>query len=236
MVASDSSSGNGGHASGLLPQHPLVERLKPDPAHPPVKTTVLVGLPGNSDRPGFQRLYLTTALDYFAEFPVQSILHSEAVPAEESPFKGLEATRVTITRDSLIHYTWVRSSQPVDEFDLDLRLGGIGPGAAPTIPTRTCPDGTFCGTCNGTCDQTCGPHCPTHRTCQTQCNQPTCTCQTQCNQPTCAGTCTCQTQCNQLTCATCPTDCNQRTCNTCRTDCNQRTCDNCTDTCHRPCQ
>jgi hypothetical protein len=50
-----------------LPQHPLVERLKPDPSQPPKKVLVLIGLPGKSDRQGYQRLYLTTKLDYYAE-------------------------------------------------------------------------------------------------------------------------------------------------------------------------
>jgi hypothetical protein len=64
-----SAPGGGGGARGPnagkeLPQHPLVESLRPDPAQPAKKTVVLIGLPGKSDRPGYQRLYLTTKLDY----------------------------------------------------------------------------------------------------------------------------------------------------------------------------
>jgi hypothetical protein len=70
--------GGGGGARGPnagkeLPQHPLVESLRPDPSQPAKKTVVLIGLPGKSDRPGYQRLYLTTKLDYYAEFLVSSI-------------------------------------------------------------------------------------------------------------------------------------------------------------------
>lgn len=250
---------------GELPQHPLVERLKPEPAQPTRKTVVLVGLPGRSDRAGYQRLYLTSALDYYAEFQTADMMHSETVPAEQSPISGHEATRVTIVRDATIYYVWARTAGPLDEFDLDIRLGTAGASAtALPLPTRvaTCfPDGTACGTCDGTCDATCLPHATCHtcqtcltrcnqatcHTCQTRCNQATCaetcqTCQTQCNQATCVGTCqTCQTQCNQATCQTCQTcqtQCNQATCHTCHTRCGQATCVTCVtcdDTCHRTC-
>src|SRR6266851_1993932 len=208
------SAGGGGDEGASapegLPQHPLVDQLKPDPSQPARRFIVLTGLPGNSDRPGYQRLYLTTKLDYYAEFPASDMVHAEAVPADQSPFAGHEATRVRIGRDATIHYIWARSPQPVDEFDLDVRLGAAG-AASPALPIRTgvtCfPDGTACGTCDGTCDDTC-PH-----TCQT-----------------CHGTCrTCP---GQATCHTCQTQCNQATCNTCRTQCGQVTCD---DTCHRTC-
>lgn len=106
-----------------LPQHPLVGRLKPDPAQPAQQFTELAGLPGDSDRAGHQRLYLTARLDYYAEFLVEDIVYSETVPPAQAPLPGLEATRVGIRRDATISYTWVRSPRPVDEFDLDVRLG-----------------------------------------------------------------------------------------------------------------
>jgi hypothetical protein len=43
-----------------LPQNPYVARLKPDPSQPAERVIDLVGLPGDSDRAGYQRLYLTT--------------------------------------------------------------------------------------------------------------------------------------------------------------------------------
>jgi hypothetical protein len=193
----------GPNAGKELPQHPLVDSLRPDPSQPARKTVVLIGLPGKSDRPGYQRLYLTTKLNYYAEFLVSGILSAETIPADKSPFPSHEATQVTIGRDANIQYVSAPSSQPVDEFDLDVRLGTPGAALASVgIPTRgpTCfADGT-CRTCR-TCD-TCGAG--TCRTCQTACGQATCqTCQTACGQATCG---TCQTRCNQHTCGgTCVT-------------------------------
>jgi hypothetical protein len=205
-------SAGGGGDEGVpvpegLPQHPLVERLKPDPAQPAKRVVELVGLPGNSDRAGYQRLYLTTKLDYYAEFLASDIVHSEAVAADQSPFAGHEATRVSVARDATIHYIWARSPQPVDEFDLDIRLGAPGPAAAAHAaparisPINGCTDTCLHTVCIGhTCDtcQTCAQQhtCAGHGTCvNTQCIQ---TCNTQCAQATCANT-----QCNQLTCVTC---------------------------------
>jgi len=138
-MSQDPGSGNGETAQPL-PQHPLVGRLKPDPAQPGQQVTELTGLPGDSDRDGYQRLYLTARLDYYAEFLVNDIVYSEAVPADQSPFPGLEATRVGIRRDATISYTWVRSPRPVDEFDLDIRLGGatVGEPARGNQVTYTC--------------------------------------------------------------------------------------------------
>jgi hypothetical protein len=207
---------------------------------------------------------LTGKLDYYAEFLISAMAHSATVPAEQSPIAGQEATSVSLPRDAAIQYIWATSVQPMDEFDLDVRLGTPGSAmAAVGIATRvaTCfPDNSGCGTCNGTCD-TCHPQrtCVTCDTCETRCNQATCqtcqtrcgqatcvntcqTCQTQCNQATCANTCqTCQTQCNQATCATCQTcqtQCNQATCHTCHTRCGQATCltcHTCDDTCIHTC-
>ncbi len=245
-------SKGGGHggpsARNELPQHPLVDRLKPAPGQVARKVVTLVGLPGKSDRAGYQRLYLTAKLDYYAEFPISAMAHTEPTPADKSPIAGQEATSVTLARDATIQYTWATSAQPIDEFDLDIRLGAQGAvratlgGTAHTCaqtPCETCFDSCF-GTCNTcTCEgNTCG---------HTQCNQFTCgdtcnTCQTQCNQQTCAFTCrTCFTQCNEETCNTCATQCNQETCNTCATQCHQQTCVNtqCNqqtcNTCHTRC-
>src|SRR5690348_11545008 len=86
-----SEPAQGGGNPGL-PQHPLVEQLKPDPTQPAKRVVVLIGLPGDSDRSGYQRLYLSTKLDYFAEFPASDIVSTEAVLAAQSPFPGLDAT------------------------------------------------------------------------------------------------------------------------------------------------
>lgn len=173
------------------------------------------------------------------------MVYSEPIPSDQPPLGGLDATRVAIRRDATIEYTRVSTPQPVDEFDLDVRLGAVGgsarPGADVTIggapPTMcaTCPDDTCeptcrdntcpaintcrtCQTCHNTCNTCQGPN----FTCET-CLVGTCgpTCQNTCF-PTCRDTCeTCQTQCGTCpddTCATCA-----RTCATCM----QRTCWEC---------
>jgi hypothetical protein len=255
----------GAGAPGNLPQHPFVERLKPQPAQPPKRVVVLIGMPGNSDRAGYQRLYLTTKLDYYAEFLTADMVLTEAVAAEQSPLPGLETTKVSIARDATIHYVWAQRAQPFDEFDLDIRLGP--PGAAPVtpgLPTRvaTCfPDGTACRTCDGTCDATCFGQrtchtcagqatcvgtchtCPGQQTCHTCAGQQTCqTCPGQQTCQTCAGQQTCQTCAGQQTCQTCQTCAGQQTCQTCHTCVGQQTCQTChtcdgtcVDTCHRTC-
>ncbi len=170
-----------------LPQHPYVSQLKPDPAQPALRVTELTGLPGDSDRPGYQRLYLTAKLDYYAEFTVADIISAQDIPADQSPFPGLAATWVSIRHDTTIAYTWVKSPQPVDEFDLDVRLGGAS-GAVPELAPQTAPINT-CPTCR-TCNTNCGQN--TCRTCNTNCGQNTCTCA---GQNTC-NTCWYQNTCN----------------------------------------
>jgi len=229
-MAKSAGDGGPGDPDGL-PQHPYVERLKPDPAQPAKRVIDLTGLAGNSDRPGYQRLYLTTKLDYYAEFLASDMVHSEAVAADQSPFPGHEATRVSISRDATIHYIWARSPQPVDEFDLDVRLGA--PSATPLVagllpatrpPAATCIFDGCTDTCPhvGPCGRTCDDTCTCHPTCGGTCNTcpgmatcaagATCAGHGTCLSPTqCAGTCF--TQCAQATCAN--TQCQQATCATC---------------------
>jgi len=195
---SDNPASGSGETPQSLPQHPLVARLKPDPSQPAQHVIELAGLPGDSDRAGYQRLYLTARLDYYAEFLAQDVVYSETVPADASPVAGQEATKAGIRRDATISYTWVRSPQPVDEFDLDVRLGpAIAVGPAPVItlaPRPSCP--------LTHCDNTCAGNatCP-----NTQCNTcpDTCTCLTRCRQHTCVSCVTCGacTRGNNLTCA-----------------------------------
>jgi hypothetical protein len=207
-----SAGGGGPDRPEELPQHPLVDQLKPDPSQPAKRVIDLTGLPGNSDRQGYQRLYLTTKLDYYAEFLASDMVYSEAVPADQSPFPGHEATRVSVARDATIHYIWARSPQPVDEFDLDIRLGAQAAAtAAAAHATQACPalispangctdacrTQVTCVTCHGTCPQ--NATCAGHGTCvNTQCLQAACIF-TQGGQGTCANT-----QCGQHTCVTCP--------------------------------
>jgi hypothetical protein len=211
-----------------LSQHHLVGRLKPDPSQPAQQVTELAGLPGDSDRAGYQRLYLTARLDYYAEFLVQDLVYSEALPADQSPLPGLVATKAGIRRAATISYTWVRSPHPVDEFDLDVRLGGAGAGEAAIPHFAGRPASVY--TCGYTC--ICGGGTAGSCTCPTLCGQATCTCNTQCGQATCAGTCaTCDTACGQATCAnTCAVTCGA-TCDTCPGQATCHTCDTCPQIC-----
>jgi hypothetical protein len=230
-------------------QHRFVDQVRPDPSAPPSAVLRLEGLTGNSDRPGWVRLYLSRSLNYYAEFRRDDVVFTETIPADQSPIAGLEATRVSLRQDAVIEYTRTTRAQPRDEFDLDIQLAAAAPAGQPQALTFTCLNGCVrrteectditCDTCRTRCGQ---PTCHTCQTCQTACGTcQTCqTCQTNCNQATCQ---TCQTACG--TCQTCQTACGTCqtcvTCQTCRTQCNQPTCQDtcrtcvCTDTCHRPC-
>ncbi len=108
----------------LLPQHAPVTSLKQDASQPAPRRTELVGLLGDSDQEGVQRLYLNQQRDYYAQFKIADILQKEIVPADHSPFPGIEVTKVFIAPEA-IQYTWVSSLQPMDQFDLDVRLGVV---------------------------------------------------------------------------------------------------------------
>jgi hypothetical protein len=201
-------------------QDPLVERLRPHPAAPAPKVLELVGLLGNSDRPGHKRLYFSTALDFYAEVPIDNILHRAAIDAAQAPFVGHEASRLTVKRSAIIHYVRSVFADAIDDFDIDIQ---VSPGSGSGIHTLTANSVANCGT-GGGCPGTfgCPPQGQTAGTCLT-CQ----TCNTQCG-----NTCqTCHTQCGQATCQTC----NQQTCQTCNTQCNQQTCWNTCQTCHTNC-
>jgi hypothetical protein len=122
-----------------LGQDPFVERMRPDPSEPPEQVRILEGLLGDSDREGYKRLYFTRELDHYAEFRAEDVVFTEPIPSDEPPFLGQEATRVGIRRDATVEFTRVRTPRPVDEFDLDVRLGIPGGGEEwefPPFPTR----------------------------------------------------------------------------------------------------
>lgn len=118
---SEGATAEGLDAAGR-PQDPIVARRRPDPAQPPEPSLRMLGFLGDSDRPGFRRLYFTRDLDYYAEFRADDAVDIEAIPAEQPPFRGDEATRLTLRRDATVEYTRVRTGRPLDEFDLDVRL------------------------------------------------------------------------------------------------------------------
>jgi hypothetical protein len=147
-VARDKGQGaSGGSAEGAdRPQDPIVERDRANPGEPPPDPKLrMCGFLGDSERSGFRRLYFTRDLDYYAEFRIEAVLHMAPKPADVPPFFGDEATRVTLRRDTAIEYTRTLSARPLDQFDLDFRLGGPSNGYLGELPICTA-DG-FIATC-----------------------------------------------------------------------------------------
>ena len=107
-------------------QDPRVERLRPDPSQPTPHHRTMVGFWGDSDRAGRKRLYLTTALDSYAEFRAEDVLATVDVPEDQPPFVGERATRVELRADADVEFTRSLRLDEIDEFDLDIRFG---PGA-----------------------------------------------------------------------------------------------------------
>jgi len=182
------------------PQDPTVEQLRPDPSQPPQRAQTLNGLWGDSDRPGFRRLYFSTTLSSYAEFRTEDVLTAVEIPPQQPPFLGVQATRVTLRHGTAVDITQSRRIQARDEFDLDVRLrsqalffndGGGTDGfnvcLAPATPGDVACDAA--GVTPGTCVNTC-------ETCPTNCGPFTCPCDT--HSPTVCG----------VTCAdTCPDTC-----------------------------
>lgn len=209
-------------------QDPHVERLRPDPTAPPQRVLTLVGFLGDSERPGYKRLYFSAALDYYAEIRTEDILHRGLIDPAHPPFLGLDSTRLTVKRSALIDYVRSAVANAFDDFDIDIQVGP-GAGSSGIHPLTYTQQGN-CGGTGGGCPGTLGG-CPNPTEPITQCGMTcqTCqTCQTHCNQYTCN---TCNTQCGQGTCHTC----NEQTCHTCNTQCNQNTCWNTCHTCATQC-
>jgi hypothetical protein len=218
------------------PQDPLVDRLRPDPSQPPDVTVTLEGVLGDSERPGFRRLYFTAELDSFAEFRAEDVLSVAEIPADQPPFLGEPATRVSLRRSAAVDFTRTQRGRPLDEFDLDVRLAPGArtgrerpqtfgePGCLETFGFG-CQEGGTLATFGFECQiftDACTVDCPTiQRTCLT--------CVTAC-QDTCGPTClTC------VTCFTCGRTCGPTcgpTCETCGPRCGLPT----RVTCHVACQ
>jgi hypothetical protein len=94
--------------AALVPD-PLVESLVPDPSQLSPPTVTLAGLLGRSAKEGHWRLYFSSALKRYAEFEGEDVLGSVKIPKEQSPFAGLEATRVWLKREAEVEYTRTES-------------------------------------------------------------------------------------------------------------------------------
>ncbi|MER7765697.1 hypothetical protein [Kitasatospora sp. NPDC096140] len=161
MTGKNSEPGGPG-GIGDRPQDDFVARNLPDPSERPPRTLTLSGLLGDSDRPGFRRLYFTKQLDYYAEFASADVLSAEDVASDRPPFVGLDATEVTLRRDATVHFTRVETATPVDQFDLDLRLAQPRRPGSPLGPaTLPGPTFDFCRTefgCPTEFNTGCKPH------------------------------------------------------------------------------
>jgi hypothetical protein len=156
---------------------------------------------GDSDRPGHRRLYFTADLDSYAEFLAEDVIAYADIPPEQAPFRGEQATRATLRREATVAFIRTQLMRPLDEFDLDVRLGA-GRRAETDPPTFGCPDTEFFG-CTQFCtmEAICGG--PTNDGCP----PPTRGCETVqitiCRGNTCIDVCeTRLTLCDQ-TCDTC---------------------------------
>jgi hypothetical protein len=107
-------------------QDPIVERLRPDPARPALRTTTLRGFLGHSELPDRQRIYFTRTLDYYAEFRSEDVVQITALPAEESPFPGEPASMVELPPGVTINYVRALVTQEKAPFDLDIRPASLG--------------------------------------------------------------------------------------------------------------
>lgn len=101
---------------------PRVSRLRPEPGALPQGTRALYGLLGDSDREGWRRLYLTRALDSYAEFRAEDVVVASQIPPDEHPFLGEQATRVELAREARVDIVRNRRAVDLDEFDLDVRF------------------------------------------------------------------------------------------------------------------
>lgn len=217
-------------------QDPRVERLRPDPSKRPLRSRALAGLWGDSDRPGFARLYLTRDLSVYAEFLVEDVITTTEIPPERGPLVGEQATRVELPQDANVDITRSRRAADINEFDLDVRFGSDVRFASVGFASSG-PDDCLKGDedtvfpCGHTCDPfLCktfvgpgGGQCPGRggrgggsADCQTDtCN----TCDTQCG--------TCHTDVANTNCGTCDTDIANTNCGTCHTDLGQTNCGGC---------
>jgi hypothetical protein len=95
-----------------LEQNAIIDKLVPDPSQPQ-SFAVLSGLLGKSPQPGYWRLYLTAALDEYAELSEDDIIHSESLSATQS---ALGRTVVWVRSGASVQHIRLTSRQTQAEF------------------------------------------------------------------------------------------------------------------------
>ena len=115
----------------------IVKKLVPNPSESAVPAIVLEGLIGRSARGDeYWRLYFTTDLNEYVEFPREDVFHYVPSAIERPPFEGLESTKLWIKRDAEVMYTRIVSPSQVQASFLtgELATGSTaeaGPTARP---------------------------------------------------------------------------------------------------------
>src|SRR5689334_535030 len=101
----------GGGDAGAGPQGPqedaLLARLRATGGgggHP-LPMTCLVGILGQSARPGYWTLYLGLDMSRYVEIRAEDIVLSEALPPDKSPFGSLGGTRVCVKKGAALDYS-----------------------------------------------------------------------------------------------------------------------------------
>lgn len=148
-------------------QDALVEQLAPDPSDVP-EVTVMSGFLGHSPRREFWRLYLTPALDEYAEFPKADVVHSQRLDRARSPLGG---TIVWVRREStLLHTRTVLRQIQVGFLRGDIAsafLPAVIPEASLRRSTNVLPQPTMTAYCPYTYRPSCSPR--TFATCYLGC-------------------------------------------------------------------
>ncbi len=217
------------------PPDPFIVARITDPQAGPPPTLTLVGLLGDSDRPGRRRLYLSTRLDYWVEVRAEDVLAVDDVGPDQPPFQGLDATRLTVVRDAQLDYVRMATAGADDPFAVQ----PLTAQGQPRIPLADTWEAECPGPSWGDCPTEIG--CPTANDCAsgwTVCKPRTCretqgaTCRT-CE--TCGRTCGCATLDGDA-CPTLPTGC-AATCGlTCVGTCLNTCAATCLNTCAATCQ
>jgi len=122
-------------------QNERVNRVRPRPTDLPARVFEVVGFLGDSDRPGYARLYLNRALTYYMEFPREDA-QFERVPQGEHPVPDEDVTRVMLPQDAQVEYVRSQKLNEPDEFDIDVDvspIAGADLGLPWPISARICP-------------------------------------------------------------------------------------------------
>ena len=150
-----------------LRQHELIDKLVPDPSQSQ-SFTVLSGLLGSSPQPGYWRLYLTAALDEYAEMREEDIVHSQSLTSAQS---ALGRTIVWVRSGASVQHTRLTSRQTQAEFlrgTLATRHSASAANFLTTLRSRVNPQLRFnsVNICPSDCCSTDVPiSCPTHWGC-----------------------------------------------------------------------